>query len=302
MLDNFRSMAIFASVVSRGSFSAAARDMNITTSAVSQQVRSLETEMGVVLLHRSTRKLSLTEAGQVFYQSCKAMVEAAERGRSDLYELRDELVGELRLATTPELGANHVVPALSGWLEQNPGLRVNFLADNHFVDLIDERVDVAIRMTSGVADNSLVSRHLTQVNLILVASPAYLETHGPIRTPADLSGHQQIGLTLIKDYQLITMTRNGKSESINVPASMVTNNVFLARSLAVQGHGIIRMLDIDVQPEIKSGLLVPILTGWTLPSFDLHVVTIKRERQPLKVSRCIDALADYFARLHPDRT
>jgi DNA-binding transcriptional LysR family regulator len=113
MLDNLRSMAVFASVVERGSFSAAARDLGITTSAVSQQVRSLEHEMGVVLLHRSTRKLSLTEAGHAFFQSCQEMVEAAQRGRIRINELRDELIGDLRIATTPELGANHVVPALS---------------------------------------------------------------------------------------------------------------------------------------------------------------------------------------------
>ena len=116
MLDQLRSMGVFACVVEKSSFSGAARDLGITTSAVSQQIRSLEQEMEVTLLHRSTRKLSLTEAGQAFFYSCQEMLAAAERGKIRINELRDDLVGDLRIATTPELGATHLVPALSHWV------------------------------------------------------------------------------------------------------------------------------------------------------------------------------------------
>ena len=115
MLDNLRGMAVFASVVNHGSFSGSARELGITTSAVSQQIRSLENDLGVVLLHRSTRKLSLTEAGAGFYEAAKNVVSAAEQGKMRVNQLRDELAGSLRIATTPELGVNHVLPALSNW-------------------------------------------------------------------------------------------------------------------------------------------------------------------------------------------
>ncbi|HBG83392.1 MAG TPA: LysR family transcriptional regulator, partial [Acinetobacter radioresistens] len=109
MLDQLRAMGVFACVVEKSSFSGAARELGITTSAVSQQIRSLENEMEVILLHRSTRKLSLTEAGQAFFHSCREMLAAAERGKVRINELRDELVGDLRIATTPEIGAMHLV-------------------------------------------------------------------------------------------------------------------------------------------------------------------------------------------------
>ena len=299
MLDNYRSMAIFATVVNRGSFSAAARDLNITTSAVSQQVSSLEQELGVILLHRSTRKLSLTEAGQVFYESCREMIEAAQRGRIHLYELRDELVGELRIATTPEIAANHLVPALSDWLAQNPGLRVNFLADNHYIDMIEQRVDIAIRMTSNLADTSLLARRRMTVKMLKVASPSYLAQANAIETPRDLRQHRQIGLTLMRDYQVWNLSRDDQTETVTLPSSMLTNNVFLAKSLAAKGHGLLRLLDIDLREELQQQTLVPILPDWHLPTFEIYAVTIQRERQPLKVSKCIDALHDYFAQLEP---
>ena len=109
MLDQLRAMGVFACVVEKNSFSGAARELGITTSAVSQQIRSLEQGMDAVLLHRSTRKLSLTEAGQAFFHSCQEMISAAERGKIRINQLRDDLIGDLRIASTPELCANHII-------------------------------------------------------------------------------------------------------------------------------------------------------------------------------------------------
>lgn len=155
MLDQLRAMGVFACVVEKSSFSGAARELGITTSAVSQQIRSLENEMEVILLHRSTRKLSLTEAGQAFFHSCREMLAAAERGKVRINELRDELVGDLRIATTPEIGAMHLVPALSHWISAHRGLSVHFEAENKYIDLIEGRIDIAVRMSSKIEDSNL---------------------------------------------------------------------------------------------------------------------------------------------------
>ncbi len=300
MLDQLRSMGVFACVVEKSSFSGAARDLGITTSAVSQQIRSLEQEMEVTLLHRSTRKLSLTEAGQAFFYSCQEMLAAAERGKIRINELRDDLVGDLRIATTPELGATHLVPALSHWMNAHKGLNVHFEAENQFIDLIQERIDIAIRMCSKIEEsNNLTYMPLARVDQVMVASPSYLNQNSPITRPEDLLNHDLIPINIMKNYQHFSFEHLSSSEKINIEMKhrLQTNNVFVAKSLCQSGHGILRILYLDVQKELKEGTLVEILPEWKLPTFTLNAMILKREQQPVKIHRCLDALKQYFSQL-----
>ena len=296
MLDNLRGMAVFASVVGHGSFSGSARELGITTSAVSQQIRSLENELGVVLLHRSTRKLSLTEAGESFYESAKDVVSAAEQGRIKVNQLRDELAGSLRVSTTPELGVNHILPALSTWMAAHDDLSVTYLADNHYIDMIDERIDIAIRMSPSINDSSLSSYPLTDVRQLLVASPQYLRQHPKINTPKDLADHQLICIEIMKDAKQIDMiqTETNKKTRVKMNSRIYTNNVFMATTLAKEGHGLVRMMEMDIKKELESGELVEVLTGYQLPSFVLYAVTLNRDQQPAKITRCLEVLKKYF--------
>lgn len=300
MLDQLRSMGVFACVVEKSSFSGAARDLGITTSAVSQQIRSLEQEMEVTLLHRSTRKLSLTEAGQAFFYSCQEMLAAAERGKIRINELRDDLVGDLRIATTPELGATHLVPALSHWMNAHKGLNVHFEVENQFIDLIQERIDIAIRMCSKVEElNNLTYMPLARVDQVMVASPSYLNQNSPISRPEDLLSHDLIPISIMKNYQSFSFEHVSSSENVNIEMKhrLQTNNVFVAKSLCQSGHGILRILYLDVQKELKNGTLVEILPEWKLPAFTLNAMILKREQQPMKIHRCLDALKQYFSQL-----
>jgi len=296
MLDNLRGMAVFASVVGHGSFSGSARELGITTSAVSQQIRSLENDLGVVLLHRSTRKLSLTEAGESFYEAAKDVVSAAEQGRIKVNQLRDELAGSLRVSTTPELGVNHILPALSTWMAAHDDLSVTYLADNHYIDMIDERIDIAIRMSPSINDSSLSNHPLTDVRQLLVASPQYLRQHDKLNTPKDLTEHQLICIEIMKDANQIDMiqTETGKKTRVKMNSRIYTNNVFMATTLAKEGHGLVRMLEMDVKKELESGELVEVLTGYQLPSFVLYAVTLNRDQQPAKIIRCLEVLKKYF--------
>lgn len=296
MLDNLRGMAVFASVVEHGSFSGSARELGITTSAVSQQIRSLENELGVVLLHRSTRKLSLTEAGESFYESAKDVVSAAEQGRIKVNQLRDELAGSLRIATTPELGVHHILPALSTWMAAHDDLSITYLADNRYVDMIDERIDIAVRMSPSI-DNSVLSSHpLSDVRQLLVASPQYLRQHKKIESPKDLADHQLICIDIMQDasYVELSKTETSKKTRIKMDSRIHTNNVFMALTLAKEGHGIIRIMEMDVKRELENGNLVEVLTGYQLPSFVLYAVTLNREQQPAKITRCLEVLKKYF--------
>ncbi|AMW79277.1 LysR family transcriptional regulator [Acinetobacter sp. TGL-Y2] len=300
MLDQLRSMGVFACVVEKSSFSGAARDLGITTSAVSQQIRSLEQDMEVTLLHRSTRKLSLTEAGQAFFYSCQEMLAAAERGKIRINELRDDLVGDLRIATTPELGAMHLVPALSHWINAHKGLNVHFEAENQFIDLIQERIDIAIRMCSKVEElNNLTYMPLARVDQVMVASPSYLNQNLPISRPEDLLNHDLIPINIMKNYQNFSFEHVTTSENVNIEMKhrLQTNNVFVAKSLCQNGHGIARILYLDIQKELKNGTLVEVLPEWKLPAFTLNAMILKREQQPMKIHRCLDALKQYFSQL-----
>ncbi len=296
MLDNLRGMAVFASVVGHGSFSGSARELGITTSAVSQQIRSLENDLGVVLLHRSTRKLSLTEAGESFYEAAKDVVSAAEQGRIKVNQLRDELAGSLRVATTPELGVNHILPALSTWMAAHDDLSITYLADNHYIDMIDERIDIAIRMSPTINDSTVTSYPLTDVRQMLVASPQYLRQHGKLQTPKDLAEHQLICIEIMQDANQIDLiqTETGKKTRTKMNSRICTNNVFMATTLAKEGHGLIRIMEMDVRKELESGELVEVLTGYQLPSFVLYAVTLNREQQPAKITRCLEVLKKYF--------
>lgn len=304
MLDQLRAMGVFACVVEKSSFSGAARELGITTSAVSQQIRSLEQDIDAVLLYRSTRRLSLTEAGTAFFQSCQEMLAAAERGKVRINELRDDLVGDLRIATTPELAASHVVPALSQWLLAHRGLNVHFEADNRMVDLFEERIDIAIRMCPHLeSTHQLNVTAMAEVEQVLVASPAYLAQFNGINHPDDLKQLQYIPVSLMHHNHQFQFTHSlsGEQITLDIKTRLQSNNVFVAKSLCLQGLGLTRMLYSDVETELANGTLVEVLPKWKLPSYNLYAVTNKRDVQPNKIVRCLEALQQAFENMPSKR-
>ncbi|MGE8540910.1 MAG: LysR family transcriptional regulator [Acinetobacter sp.] len=303
MLDQLRAMGVFACVVEKNSFSGAAKELGITTSAVSQQIRSLEQDMEVVLLHRSTRKLSLTEAGQAFLHSCQEMLSAAERGKVRINELRDDLVGDLRIASTPELCANHIVPALSHWLSAHRGLSVHFEADNQYIDLIEGRIDIALRMSPNIESHNLSVIPLARVEQILVASPSFVNHSSLISRPEDLAEHALLALNTEKNQNLCSFENSVTGERVNVDVSsrLSTNNILVSKSMCMLGQGVAKILFLDVQKDLMNGSLIEVLPEWRLPAFTLYAVVAKHEEQPAKIGRCLDVLKQYFAQIPAGR-
>ncbi|HCI3536073.1 TPA: LysR family transcriptional regulator [Acinetobacter baumannii] len=299
MLDQLRAMGVFACVVEKSSFSGAARELGITTSAVSQQIRSLENEMDVILLHRSTRKLSLTEAGQAFFSSCQEMLAAAERGKIRINELRDDLIGDLRIATTPDLAVQHIIPALSHWMSAHRGLSVHFEVGHRYIDLIEERIDIAVRMSSTAVEESDSVIPMAFVDQILVASPSYLNQTSPILHPNDLNNHELLSINAMKDSRSFNFqhAKTGEKLNIEMTSRLQSNNLQVAKALCQQGHGIARILYLDAQKELKNGSLIEILPDWKLPAFTLYAEIAKHDQQPMKIQRCVEALKQYFSQL-----
>ena len=224
---------------------------------------------------------------------------AAERGKIRISELQDNLIGELRLATSPELASLHVVPALSRWMMAHETLKVNILASEQYVNLIEERIDVAVRMSQHISDDEFEVYPMARVQQILVASPSYLNQRPAIEHPNDLLAHQLLPVDLMKNFSKLKFSneKTGENVELEVPVKVRTNNVFVMKTLCHEGHGIGRILHLDAQQELKHGEFVEVLPDWKLPEYTLYAVTLKREQQPAKVLRCIEALKSYFSQL-----
>src|SRR4051812_11331414 len=184
-MDRYRRMAILVAVVQNGSIRRAAGELGLTPSAVSQQIRRLEQETGVTLLRRTTRRLSLTEAGEAFYEGCVAMVSAARIAHERLADLQDAPVGELRVSAPAGFAAGHLVKGLAPFLAAHPRLGLRLVVTDEPIDIVRERIDFAITISRPLPSSRLVRRHLADWPLVLCASPGYLARRGTPRTPAD---------------------------------------------------------------------------------------------------------------------
>lgn len=303
MLDNLRAMGVFSCVVEQSSFNGAAKRLGITTSAVSQQIRSLEKELKITLLHRSTRQVSLTEAGSMFFQSCQEMLQAAERGKIRLNEIQEKLVGDIRIAVTPTLAVLHIVPALSRWMQAHDDLNFSLQADyNHHIEDLDNDIDIVIRLgLQGVDQNKFNIQPLVSTKQVLVASPHYLDKRPSINQPSELLYHSLITIDFLEESGMSAiLTHPQQTETFDlakITSRIKSNNAFISKSLCLNGHGITRFLTLNVQEELKSGSLVQILPEWQLPEYTFYAITHKSDMLPTKIKRCLELLREHFSQI-----
>jgi DNA-binding transcriptional LysR family regulator len=295
-MDDLRRMAVFAAVIEHHSMSAAARALGLSASAVSQQVRQLERDHGVTLLHRTTRKLRLTAAGERFHEDCAAMVAAARRAQQQLAQSRDAPSGELRLSA-PVGFARHVAPALGGVLEAHPALNLKLLVDDARIDLVEARIDLAVRF-GRLADSSWVARRLCSFEVLLCASPAWLQAHGTPMRPEDLLSQQWLAFAREgRAMQLLLRAPPREQRLLRIEARISSNNQLSLQQMCVAGLGLARLARVDVAEDLAAGRLVTLLPGWTQDPLDVWAVTPQRDAQPAKVRSAIDALERYLSTL-----
>ena len=295
-MDDLKRMAIFASVVQHGSMSGAARALGLSPSAVSQQVRLLEQSGGVTLLHRSTRKLALTEAGGRYHAQCAAMCAAAEQARAELAASRDEPSGELRMAA-PVGFARHIAPALGTLLAEHPALRLRLLVDDAPIDLIQSRVDLAVRF-GGLADSTWAARRLGTLQWWLCAAPQWLAQHGTPASPEQLLAQPWLGLARDNGALLVEVHPPGApAQALRVQPRIASNNQLSIQQMCEAGLGLALVGSIDVHDALASGRLVRLLPQWHFGPADglrIWAVTPQRDTQPAKVRQAIAALAAYL--------
>ncbi|RZJ26498.1 MAG: LysR family transcriptional regulator [Haliea sp.] len=295
-MDQLRRMAIFAEVVAAGSMTAAARELAMSPSAVSQHLRQLEQSLGLALLHRSTRRLSLTEAGERYHAGCAAMVAAARSAEQALARLRDEPEGELRLAAP--IGFGGLLATALAPLRGHLRLSLQLLLDDAVIDLIAARVDIALRV-GALPDSTLVARKLGSMARQLCASPAYLAARGWPAQPEDLLAHDWLGGRpgAAGGEMLELQGPGGEQRTLRMEGRVQATQVTALHALCLAGWGISIVVSDDDRRALADGRLLPVLPGWRLPDLPVYAVTPRRGEQPAKVRHALDLLAVYFAGL-----
>lgn len=286
-------MEVFAAVVERGGFSAAAKLFGMTPSAVSKLVTRLEARLGARLINRSTRKLQLTAEGQAFHQRCVTIL-------SDIAEAECEAAagraprGRVRVNANVAFGNQVLLPLVPAFLAEHPELSIDLVFTDQVVDLIEERADIAIRVAPGpLRGNQLMARKIGESAVAVVASPDYLARHGEPKTPADLAKHNLIGFNFARSVEGWPFRLDGALISIAAVGNTQVGDGEIARQLAVAGIGLARLGRFHVEAEIAAGRLVTVLDDFNPGDIEvIHAVYLGQGGfVPARMRAFIDFLA-----------
>lgn len=286
---NLNRLAVFTALVRAGSFTAAAEQLGMTKAMVSQHVARLEQELGVTLLVRSTRRMSLTEAGVTFHADCVRILADAEAAIERVGESHDMPRGTLRLTTSLDYGIAVVAPKLASFMRLYPAVQVDLVLSDHISDVIAERFDLAIR-GGWLRDSSLRATRLGGFRQLLVASPTYLAEQGTPRRPEDLSTHRSIAMSALPTPLRWTFTaQGGTRRTVRMRQAAQANNAAAVRGLVLAGAGVAVLPDYLVEEDIRASRLVALLAQYRLPEGGIHAVYPGR-KAPAKVRAFIDHL------------
>lgn len=285
---------IFYHLIEQGSFSAAARHMSLTKSVVSKRIAKLEQELGVQLLYRTTRTLTLTEAGRAFFTHAKAVYQAVATAEESIVGLGKNLSGNIKVSV-PTISGELILPqVISEFNQKYPDINIDMDLDNRFVDIVNERFDLAIR-TGVLPDSSLIARKLVDANWIVCASPQYLAKHGIPKQPQALDKHN----CLVYSYQETgarewAFKEGDEVYQITVDGNLCTNNSSVLRNVALLGQGIIYVPRVLVYEDLKQGRLIQLFKDETAKCLGIYAVYPYTRQQPEKIKIFIDHLYTSF--------
>jgi DNA-binding transcriptional LysR family regulator len=270
-MDRLAAMEAFVRVVDAGSFSGAARLLRVGQPAVSKTIAQLEERLGVRLLLRSTHGLTPTEAGRSFYERARRAIEEADEAEHAARGAGATLSGRLRICAAVTFSRLHVLPRLPLFLEQHPQLDVDFVLDDRNIDLIEEGIDIALRM-GNLADSNLIARKIAQSPRHVFATPAYLERMGVPHVPADLAGHQAVIYEQRGGGTEWSFHREGTTASVAMQGRIRVTAAEGVREGVFAGMGLAVASEWMFAPELASGAVKTVLDGWSLPPVDLWAV------------------------------
>ena len=282
-------IVIFVHVVKAGSFTQAADISGHSTSYISKEVNKLEARLGVRLLHRTTRSLSLTPEGELYFQRCQQIIEDAEQAENAIIGKQGEPHGVLRISCPISYGLSNISPILSKFTEEHPKIQLDLDLNDRKIDLISDGFDVVIRAAIHLEDSSLISRKITQSEALVLASPGYLAKHGVPQHPYDLDRHKIISYSNLKQPNIwLFQDHNGDSIQVHVESHVLTNNSTLEIDLGVADQGIFRVPRFALKDELETGTLVEVFSDWAKPSIGVYMVYPSRKHMSAKVRSFID--------------
>jgi DNA-binding transcriptional LysR family regulator len=289
-MDKLTALRVFQSIVREGSFVAAAKRVGLSPAAISKNIAELESELGLRLFNRTTRRLSLTEAGEVYADRTRRILDELEDADRMLEHMAGEVSGRLRVGAPVTLGLMILSPVLPLFLSQHPGLTLDLHLDERRVDIIGEGFDVVLRGGPAVEDSRLIAKRIATLDYTICATPEYLERKGWPRRPEEMAGHEFVQFSVPDAFQPWTCELG--SERIVVPVSprYAVNSSLAVRDALNAGLGLGRIPEFYVRNDLKKGRLVEVLPGWSIGSFDLFALYPSRRHVAPKVSAFVTLL------------
>ena len=293
-MDRLQAIEIFVKVAELKSFSAAAAALDLSRTLVSDRVRDLETELGVRLLQRTTRRVALTESGAAFLERVRVGLSALEEAAAEASSLSVEPRGLLRINAALSFGFRHLAPAVGSFLQLHPNVRIELVLNDRLVDLIEEKVDVAIRI-GNLRSSTAIARKLASCRMLLCAAPAYIKRHGAPKRPSDLKAHTCFSYSYLQDGEDWKFVRGREKTQVRIASRLRSNNGDAVAEVAASGAGIVLQPDIIPGPLIRQGRLVEILPGWRAAEYGIYALYPPTQFVPAKSRAFLDHLARAFA-------
>jgi DNA-binding transcriptional LysR family regulator len=292
-MDRIRAMQVFTEVADRGSLTAAADALEMSRAMVSRYLESLETWLGARLLHRTTRRVSLTDAGAEALQRCRQVLELANDVQAAAGARSAAPTGKLRITTSNSFAQAHLAAAVAEFLQQHPATQVELIALERAVNLVEERIDLAIRIGNQL-DDTLLARRIAVCRSVVCAAPAYLAANKRPRAPEQLRDHRclthaHVGRT---EWRL---QRGGQTVKVPVTGPLQSNEVAVIRQAALDGLGIALLPTYFISDDLAQGRLVRLLPGYEPETLGIHALYLSRQHQPLLLRAMVDFLAARFS-------
>ena len=292
-MDRITGVQLFIRIVESGSFSKASVDLGVTQPTATKHVAAVEARLGARLLNRNTRGVSATEIGALYYEKCKTIQRELEEADNLASLLQSRIGGQLRISTSVAFGRRVLTPIVLAFMRQHPEITVDLSFDDRYVNLVEQGIDVAIRM-GRLADSSLGAHYLAQNPWVLVASPAYLKAHAAPTTPAEVAAHPCLIYNTVQGDERWHFTSkngaNGVEESVPVRGPLRTNNLSVLLEAARNGMGLAMLPWYVAHESVQDGKLTPLLTDFALPVQEMHAVFPSPKLLPSKVSGFIGFL------------
>ncbi|WP_035051718.1 LysR family transcriptional regulator [Andreprevotia chitinilytica] len=297
-MDSLLSMRVFNQVVTNGSFVGAADRLGMSTAMVSKHIKHLESKLGIRLLNRTTRALSLTGPGGVYFERCQHVLADLDELEHAVGQSTIKPRGTLKVSVPVTFAVNYLCPVLADYYARYPEMKVDLQLSDRVIDLVDEGIDLGIRISAD-PNPSLVARRLSPIRFVMVASPEYLERNGTPQTPDDLVDHSCITYAYSNNGTAWSFTGPDGAITVNIQPKLRVNNGEMAAKAALAGLGLTIQPLILTQQYLKSGELVPILQDFPRPEVWVYAVYPNRSYLPAKTRAFIDLLVEHFGETPP---